>query len=777
MTCVSINSPAMGYRLKQAALSEAVAESLESRQLLATTVSFLVYVDANRNGTRDAGEGTAPVRSDIYIYQDANGDGIRQTAEPAIFPTSTVSLSAGTYDFRMVLNGYRQSDPAANGAVTLIASGSGTATVTFGVYPLTTQLTGRLYYDADGDSAFDPVIDVGLPGRTVYFDANNNGQQATGSTEPSAVTNADGTYTLNVPTATPLTAPVRVVTPLTLAAPATGAQPVSLNPDSPATIGGLDFSVVAPSAGSRMVAVGTSLIVFGTPSDDALTLSRDATTGDVVVQQNGETRTFSSSANFTIEWFAAGGRDVLVDNASGVSATVLDAGPVGVMTLNGTAGNDVLFVAHYSAGTTFQTNGRTAILNWVSATQHLPSLEAFLGAGRDSVQANGGTFNASTTSGYATLAANGEGDDDAFDVRFAGATLRGGDGNDRFYIRDAVSQTIDGGPGTDAAATDAADVLTSIEQGATAQLSGGNFTDEDLDGLLPGATARGWVNACQSISYIARSDRLPADPAWTVADANPLGGFDLTGLLPGTYVITGTITGIGSADFYVTSGDGTSLSVTLADGEINRSANLGWAKIANIAVNPFLDINSDGKLTGEDQVIPDRVIWIDANDNGALDAGETTFDGTDAHPGAIKLKRGTYVFRSTAPSDWHFTSQGGQRVVYVVSQSGQQTPVLFAQRPEVFDRKLAGRVTYAPTSAQTSPDGVGKGVPGVRIYFDLVYPFGLYDSGDPYVLTDANGNYVFDHLPRCRVRRCRSRASTTITSRPSQATSTSSTTP
>ncbi|MGE5608344.1 MAG: SdrD B-like domain-containing protein, partial [Bacillota bacterium] len=167
-----------------------------------------IWGDANGNGLQDTGEASfAGVRIDLF-----NADGA--------VVASTTTAGDGAYRFDEVLPGvpvYVQvnlpadhafapqdvgSDDAADSDVAQATGRSAafmpvagqTMRLDAGVVRLPT-IQGIVYLDADGDGLRD-AAESGLNTWVVFADLNNNGQLDAG--EPSAITRADGSYSLSV---------------------------------------------------------------------------------------------------------------------------------------------------------------------------------------------------------------------------------------------------------------------------------------------------------------------------------------------------------------------------------------------------------------------------------------------------------------------------------------------------------------------------------------------------------------------------------------------------
>ncbi len=178
------------------------------------TLGDTLYIDWNGNGTQDTGEeGIAAV--DMFLYQDANGDGLIDPATDALRATSVTSAS-GVYGFTGLPAGnyivvVNTADPQFPAGVIQIQDYDGTrdsravvnltvslATVDFGYKPQGTASIGdTVFIDTDGDGVKD-AIESGIAnvGVTLYEDTNGNGviDAATDAVLATATSSASGTY-------------------------------------------------------------------------------------------------------------------------------------------------------------------------------------------------------------------------------------------------------------------------------------------------------------------------------------------------------------------------------------------------------------------------------------------------------------------------------------------------------------------------------------------------------------------------------------------------------
>jgi len=83
------------------------------------------------------------------------------------------------------------------------------------------------------------------------------------------------------------------------------------------------------------------------------------------------------------------------------------------------------------------------------------------------------------------------------------------------------------------------------------------------------------------------------------------------------------------------------------------SRNFGQTTLSRISGRVFNDKNGDGRQTAGEGPLAGRVVYIDTNNNGKLDAGErqtiTAADGSYVFNG---LSAGNYIIREIAPAGW-----------------------------------------------------------------------------------------------------------------------------
>jgi hypothetical protein len=175
-----------------------------NKQRTDSAISGSVYFDANRNGTRDAGErGLAG----ITVFLDTNDNGLLDPGEasavssadlfftPSVDETGSYSfthLPAGTYHVREILPALLSSTPATAQVQTFdLVAGENRQSVDFADLFRPNEIHGMVFDDGNQNQVRDPG-EAGLPGVGVYLDLNRDNIYQT--TEPRTLTDADGTY-------------------------------------------------------------------------------------------------------------------------------------------------------------------------------------------------------------------------------------------------------------------------------------------------------------------------------------------------------------------------------------------------------------------------------------------------------------------------------------------------------------------------------------------------------------------------------------------------------
>lgn len=160
------------------------------------TLGGNVWNDLNGDGVHQAEEVGIANRP---IFIDLNANGLQDTDEPARLTSATGAYSfedlrVGTHNLVEVLptdfiNAYGKSN-----SLFVSLTSSGRTVDFFNLQPRASQLSGKIFSDVNSDGKLT-MPEPGIAGWNIFADLNNNGTQET--SEPAAVTDVLGNYTLN----------------------------------------------------------------------------------------------------------------------------------------------------------------------------------------------------------------------------------------------------------------------------------------------------------------------------------------------------------------------------------------------------------------------------------------------------------------------------------------------------------------------------------------------------------------------------------------------------
>lgn len=203
------------------------------------TINGTVWSDVNADGFRAAGD--LGLESWL-VYLDLNNNDTLDGTEPsqltdAAGAYSFPNLLAGSYTVNEVVEAGYFVSPSHSASVTVTVSEEGTPTVDFANYtPADGGVVGTVWNDLNANGIQDGA-EAGLPGWTVFIDANGDGVPSAG--ELTATTNATGDYLLSpAPVGTVV---IREVPGIgwSPTAPATGMQTITI--PNATTLSNIDF--------------------------------------------------------------------------------------------------------------------------------------------------------------------------------------------------------------------------------------------------------------------------------------------------------------------------------------------------------------------------------------------------------------------------------------------------------------------------------------------------------------------------------------------------------
>ena len=156
----------------------------------------------------------------------------------------------------------------------------------------------------------------------------------------------------------------------------------------------------------------------------------------------------------------------------------------------------------------------------------------------------------------------------------------------------------------------------------------------------------------------------------------------------------------------------------------------------------FNDLNANGVRDGGEGPLAGWKVFLDADKDGVLDAGEKTFT-TDPY-GDYKftgLAAGAYRVREVRPAGWRSTapSSGYHDVTFAAAQT------LLARNFANTQKALISGAVWNDLDGDGVKEAGEPGLAGRRVFLDTDKD-GVWDTNEASTLTDAAGNYSFKTL-------------------------------
>ncbi len=681
------------------------------------SISGRAFNDLNNNANQDAGE---PGLAGVTIFLDTNNNGVFDFGE-----TSTVTDASGNFSFvgvgpgtirvrEVVPSGFTRTTQNPSDIVT--SSGTNIVGVLFGNIggqpAPTNSISGLVFHDVNGNG-FRDFGEGGQSGWIIFLDTNNNGNLDAG--ESLTVTDFNGNYSF-----TNLATGVYRVRELTQA----GFVRTTPNPADIFLVGG---SVSGVNFGNfRQISISGTVFNDlnnntirdgGEPGLAGWTVFLDANNSGTL--DAGETSTLTdASGNFSFLNQGPGTfrvREVLM---SGFTRTTVN--PADIVASSGTNVANVLFG---------NIGGQPAPANSISGLAfHDINGNGFRDAGEPG------------QSGWIIfLDNNNNGNLDA------GESLTVTDSNGNYSFTNlavGVYRVREVPPaGWVRTTPNPADIV--LVGGAVTGVNFGNFQLIVISGQVFNDLNR---NA-------SRDTNEPGLAGWTVfLDTNNNGTFDggETGTLtdangnfsfvnvgPGTHrvreVVQGGFTRITANPADIVASSGTNVAGILFGNATTVSGN-------SISGQKFHDLNGNGRIDLREPGLPGWTIFIDANNNDLLDAGETsTITDSIGNFTFGNLADGTYRVREVQQNGWVRTT--ANPVPIVITTPRNVHSVIFGNLQLI---SISGRVFNDGNGNQVQDAGE-PGLVGWTIFLDLNNN-GLRDPTDSSVLSDSNGNFTFTNL-------------------------------
>jgi hypothetical protein len=174
------------------------------------------------------------------------------------------------------------------------------------------------------------------------------------------------------------------------------------------------------------------------------------------------------------------------------------------------------------------------------------------------------------------------------------------------------------------------------------------------------------------------------------------------------------------------------------------SVNVPGAPDSSISGVVFNDANGNGVKDNGETGRGGITVYIDANNNGKFDEAEDcTMSLANGNYSFEEVFTGTYKLREVLPANWKQTSPANNAALTVaVAKSQSVTGKNFAE--EALPGSIAGTV-FNDANINGSMNAGEAPLAGVKMYLDK-NANGQFDAGEPYVLTNASGQYKFSNL-------------------------------
>ncbi|HEX8119737.1 MAG TPA: SdrD B-like domain-containing protein [Solirubrobacteraceae bacterium] len=660
------------------------------------------YQDTNGNGTRDGGE---PPLAGFRMYADLDADGTLDAGEPSGVSDATgfyriLDVPAGTAPIRQVPRaGWRCSQPSpCSYTRSFTTSGNSTGNDFGNLGPSTAS--GTAYDDADGDGTRD-LGDAGLAGVAMFADLDDDGSLDPG--EPTATTDGAGAFTIeDIPAGAYR---VRPVTPAgrTCSAPTPCSSQQTFSSGTAVT--GLLFGSYASAtvAGhvyeSPSVALGGAQVFGDLDGDDAFDLGEPQATTDAggayalsgLAPGAYDVRVTVPSAG----WYCVSACEQAVALTSGLSAGGHDFTLARFASVSGTVWDDIDGDGIRDAGD----NGIAGFTTWVDYDG-----DNALDAGEPSAVSGG-------TGTYAIAG-----------VRAGSWTLRQApNGAYACTAPSGCTYALTLASNGAAAARDFGDFVSR-------SVSGTVYRDADADGVVPEAGETGltgWV-----VYSDADNDNVKdaIEPSTT---SNSLGVYTLTGLANGHY----DIRIVGQAGWTCSAPATCTNSGSIGSGQSDTGKNFGVWGPATISGTVTQDSDADGN---GDAPLSGRTVYVDADGDGSLDAGEVSAVSSGAGAYALSgLNPGTYTVRQLLPGGW--TCSKPSPCSYTIATATQ--PLSGRDFASYTTGSVSGSVLQ-----DADADGAGDAPLSGRTVYRDTDGDGTLDGGEPSATTNGSGAYTLTGL-------------------------------
>ncbi len=729
---------------------------------LGSSISGTVFYDANKSTTLDAGD--SGLGGLTVTLLDSKGQTVATTTTAADGSYNFPNLPPGSYSVvETVKSGYGTDTP-----ITLPVS-LGTSPVTGVNFGETLgSLSGVVYFDANGDGVQDNG-ETGISGVTVTLDDSK------GNVLTTTLTNSSGGYSFGG-----LTAGTYSVVETQPSGYFDGLESINSTVQA-GTIGTDTLGGIAVPAGTSVASYNFGEIAPGSLS------------GVVYFDANNN-----------------GSKDSGETGISGVTVTLTGTSPYGTVATQTTttAADGSYSFTNLRPGTYTVTesqpsgylDGLDAKNGAVIAGSYATDVVSGIGVvqNANSPNNNFGELKPGALSGYVYVDANDNGVKDSGETPIQGVSVTLTGTNDLGAITSATTTTAADGsysftnlrPGTyTVTETQPSGYLDGLDAKNGAVIAGSYATDvvsgigvvqnstapnNNFGEVLP-ATVSGSVYVDANNNGTKDSGETPIQGVTvTLSGTNDLGAltsvttttdasgnYSFTGLRPGTYTVTetqpiGYLDGLDAKNGVPIAGSNTSdviSSLTVASGGTSANNNFGELKPGALSGYVYVDANDNGvKDSGETPIQGVSVTLTGTNDLGAITSATTTTaaDGSYSFTG---LRPGTYTVTETQPSGYLDGLDAKNGAVIAGSYATDVVSGIGVVQNATSPNNNFGELAPASLSGYVYFDANNNGVKDsgeTPISGAKVTLTGTDDRGQsvslPAATTDANGFYSFPNL-------------------------------
>jgi serine-aspartate repeat-containing protein C/D/E len=263
------------------------------------------------------------------------------------------------------------------------------------------------------------------------------------------------------------------------------------------------------------------------------------------------------------------------------------------------------------------------------------------------------------------------------------------------------------------------------------------WSDTNGDGLR-GATENPLTNRPVYIDLNNNGIQEATEPS-RLTDAS--GAYSFANIRTGTYRVSEVV----PAGWSTSEGRPASVTTTVFIGGLNVVDFFNLIPVAgSISGSLWDDADGNGLRSGTEAGLSGWQVYLDLNTNGIRDAVEpqvtTNSDGSYAFS---DVAYGTKTVREIIPANWFATNPSTGARTFRVLSGQNNAGIDFGNRERV--GSITGSV-WNDSNGDRLHSATEAGLADWTVYLDLNSD-GVKDAAEPSVLSDANGNYVFNRLP------------------------------